>query len=481
MRRFITAILTIVVTAAAVADDGFEKFVKSIHQEFETFRSNIMSEYADFVANPWESFDETAPVPAPAPTPVPPIDYEPAPAPIEDRPVVIEEIVRPAPPTPQPVPVEPIEPEPVVTQRTLDFTYYGTADKVRLDTSALPSLRGSNERAVASFFDALSGMQGSNTLLQDCIDIRNERKLSDWAYLNMLIEIGRAAYPADANAAEMLTAFLFVRSGYQMRPAADPSGNLYLLFGTRHLIFNRCSFTVDGVSYYSAKELPSRLNICRAVFPGEKPLTLNVDTDQKFAADYGPAREISSRRYPEMSFKVSTNRNRMKFYDSYPSSCTNNEMMTRWALYARTPMDKKISDSLYPALREAVKGKSKREATEMILNLVQTAFPYGYDDQIWGGDRAFFPEETIHYPKSDCEDHAILFTRLVRDIVGLDCVLVYYPGHLAAGVALGDDAAGDWLELDGRRYTIADPTYVGAPLGRTMTGMDNSGATAIML
>ena len=37
---------------------------------------------------------------------------------------------------------------------------------------------------------------------------------------------------------------------------------------------------------------------------------------------------------------------------------------------------------------------------------------YGYDDEIWGKDRLFFADETIHYPFSDCEDRAILFSRL---------------------------------------------------------------------
>jgi hypothetical protein len=32
-----------------------------------------------------------------------------------------------------------------------------------------------------------------------------------------------------------------------------------------------------------------------------------------------------------------------------------------------------------------------------------------------------------------------------------------------------------------RRYTICDPTYINAPVGRTMPGMDNSEAQVIVL
>lgn len=96
------------------------------------------------------------------------------------------------------------------------------------------------------------------------------------------------------------------------------------------------------------------------------------------------------------------------------------------------------------------------------------------------GDRAFFAEETLFYPYCDCEDRFILFSRLVRDLLGLDVMLVYYPGHLATAVAFGEEVKGDCLLLDGRKFTVCDPTYIGAPVGRTMPGMDNAEATVIL-
>lgn len=136
---------------------------------------------------------------------------------------------------------------------------------------------------------------------------------------------------------------------------------------------------------------------------------------------------------------------------------------------------------LYPKLRAYVKGKSENEAVNIILNFVQTAFEYGYDDEIWGGDRPFFAEETIYYPYSDCEDRSILFSRLVRDIVGLDMVLIYYPGHLATAVKFNENVSGDYLVVDGKKYVVCDPTYVNARVGMTMPKMDNSTAIAVKL
>lgn len=106
------------------------------------------------------------------------------------------------------------------------------------------------------------------------------------------------------------------------------------------------------------------------------------------------------------------------------------------------------------------------EAVNKLLNWVQTAFVYEYDDKVWGHDRAFFSEETLYYPYCDCEDRAILFTRLVRDLLGLQTILVYYPGHLACAVCFTDKVAGDYILLDGKRFVITDPTYIGAPVGK---------------
>jgi hypothetical protein len=169
------------------------------------------------------------------------------------------------------------------------------------------------------------------------------------------------------------------------------------------------------------------------------------------------------------------------FFNDYPSSYIGNDATTRWAVYANTPLEKSIKESLYPTIKKAVTGLSERDAVNKILNFVQTAFIYKLDDEIWGGDRAFFASETLHYPYADCEDRSILFSRLVRDILGLDVVLIYYPGHLATAVAFTQEVYGDYLMHNNRKYIVCDPTYINAPLGRTMPGNNNQEARIIEL
>lgn len=485
------SLLSMVCCAAAIChaqklDTGksrseMDNFVQSITDDFNNFRRQSMEKFAEFVKNPWREFEETKPVPAPAPSPVPPVIMEEDKVkPVEEKPIVIEEVVEPINDAPQPQPVEPIEEVPVVSPSFLKFSFFGTGDKVRVNKANLPLLRNVDEHSVAAMMKELSKDEYDN-LIVDCLKIRESRKLSDWAYLQMLNIIANEAYPDRYNEAQLLMAYLYLQSGYKMRLASDGE-KLYMLFASKHLIYEKPSFAVDGESYYCIDELPNRLYICQSSFPNEKGLSLLVNGNQMLAYNGSDSRSISSEKYPSMKFDVAVNKNLMDFYSTYPTSTLDGNVMTRWAIYANTPMDTNISSTLYPKLKDLLKDKSELEATNMLLNLLQTGFKYEYDDKVWGCDRAFFPEESLYYPYCDCEDRAILLTRLVRDVLGLNCLLVYYPGHLAAAIEYSEDSVkGDCITLDGHKYIIADPTYINAPVGRSMPGMDNAAAKVIRL
>ena len=167
--------------------------------------------------------------------------------------------------------------------------------------------------------------------------------------------------------------------------------------------------------------------------------------------------------------------------------------MTRWAMYANSPMSDQICDQLYPQMKVKLAGLTEKQAVQELLwwihgsvdleGVIQspTCFLYRYDDDVWGGDRAFFAEETLFYPYCDCEDRSILLSRLVRDLLGLDVVLVYYPGHLAMGVCFNEDVKGDYVMLDGRKFIICDPTYIGSNVGETMPSVKDTSTTVILL
>ena len=104
-----------------------------------------------------------------------------------------------------------------------------------------------------------------------------------------------------------------------------------------------------------------------------------------------------------------------------------------------------------------------------------------FDEKVWGADRAFFPSESLFYPYCDCEDRSILLSRLVGDLLGLKSTLIYYPGHLAMAIHFNEPVKGDYVEYNGERFVVCDPTYIGAPIGMTMPDMDNAAAKLIVV
>ena len=192
-------------------------------------------------------------------------------------------------------------------------------------------------------------------------------------------------------------------------------------------------------------------------------------------------RSISSQRYSNIKIGSQVPENLIKFYNEYPTSAIDGNPMTRWAMYANTPLSETTKGCFYSSLNKEIGYLTKLEAAERLLNLVQTGLVYEYDDKVWGHDRAFFSEETLYYPYADCEDRSILFSRLVRDLLGLDVALIYYPGHLATAVCFNEDVPGDAMIRNGRKFIVCDPTYIGAPVGKQMPDLQYDKAQAIIL
>lgn len=463
--------------------DAYDQFKQQAEGKYETFREEANKTYVEFVRKAWEAYEAMPAVPMPKKEEVPPviIPKEELLKPIESTPIQIEEeVVRIPKLEPQPVPVAPIREQPIETGESVNFLFYGTPMSVRQDNKQMVQLKACTPNGVADAWEKLSGKEYDN-LIRDCLTLRIEHKLDDWAYVQMLERMAEACVGNKGNEATLLMAYVFCQSGYQMRLGME-NGRLHILFATRHTMYGMEFYRMNGKDYYMYGEQVNHLDICDVAYPKETALSLWLPQNMALANRPSEPRTLKSSRFPDMELTVRVNRNLIDFMNNYPTSEVGGNFMTRWAMYANKPLEAQLAEELLPILHQKLMGLSEQEATERLLNWVQTAFVYEYDDKVWGGDRAFFPEETLYYPYCDCEDRSILFTRLVRNLLGLKCVLIYYPGHLASAVHFtNDDVAGDYILLDGQRFVVCDPTYIGAPVGRTMPDMDNETAHVILL
>ena len=465
--------------------EEYEAFKRQAIQDYDDFRDRANAEYARYMRDAWAWYRGEKPLPAPTieepvvpPVILPEDDRGKTP---DERPMPFDEIVPAPAPVPEPQPISPIEEKPQPVEQWLHFVFYGTPCKVRFDAAESVLLNNIRENAVADMWERM--MTSCNNLLCDCLDLRNSMKLCDWAYVKLAETVANTIYGSGhSNEAVLLQSFILNQSGFKIHIARSDNHRLHMLLAADCDMYNYPYWKLNGEHYYLLDHSGvDGLNIFTRTFPEEQPMRLSIAQEQRFSGKLSSERTLQAERYPAVSATVVANMNLMDFYNEYPASYANNDPLTKWRFYAQVPLSRVAQERLYPALRAAISGKSERDAANMLINFVQTAFVYEYDDKVWGCDRAFFADETLYYPYSDCEDRSILFSRLVRDLLGLEVVLVYYPGHLATAVKFNEPIPGDYLSVDGTRYLVCDPTYIHAPIGLTMPDMDNSQAKVIML
>lgn len=462
-------------------NEEFETYRRKRNEEFEAYRRKRNEEFAAYLRQKWEVVNaqpvKTLPKEKEIPPVVLPIDNPPPTRSPKSLP--FDKVVKAPKPQPQPQPDYPFLEQPQQSEQQVAFRFFGTEGKVRIDRTKLLHLTSLKEKAISDAWSALSEKKYTN-LVYDCLDIREKANLCDWAYLKMVNEMATAVYGSWNNDAKLFAAFVFNQSGYKIKLARN-SSTLYVLYASEHIIFGFSHFLCDGTKYYLFDKPVGQVETYKDNYQGVKPLSLAINQEQQFALSATPPIERKSRKYPTVAISYNSNRNLLSFFDGYPQSMIGEDFCTQWSLYANVPMSRYMRDQVYPKLKAAISGKTELQAVEILLNWVQTGFDYEKDNIVWGRERVFFAEESLNYPYCDCEDRAILLTRIVRDLLGLKCILVYYPGHLAAAVRFNSQVSGDYIMLNGSRFVITDPAYINARVGMTMPDMDNSKASVILL
>lgn len=461
----------------------YDSFAADVSRKYESFRDKVNREYAEFMARPWQHVATIKPERRPAePKPLPIPEETPGerrPAPVAPQPVVVvTDTVPTVKPLPRPKPIE--EPKPLKRPAGIEpmaLTVYGADVKLSRPDLSGYRLTGNQSRDFADGWKKLSAAATDN-LLADCLKVREDLQLPDWHYLLLIERVASMLTAKDSNEKTLLTGYLLNQSGYDIRFARSSNdGRLHLLFNSPSTFYNRSRFRLDNGTYYAFTEPGGPVAVCDFRTPGESQLSAAIDRAPRLPYSPGQRREIKVGDGLELS--VTVNRNLIDLMGDYPDAAVGASPLTRWTAYASMPASEEIRRDIYPTLRRAVAGLNQYEAVDLLLKVAQK-FPYGYDSEIWGGERVFFMDESWHYPYSDCEDHAINFAHLVRDILGLEVCLVSYPNHLSAAVEITDGTAkGNIYRFQGKEYMSTDATYFGARAGSTMPAMVSAKASLI--
>lgn len=335
----------------------------------------------------------------------------------------------------------------------MDVNFYGNRLKLALDQNLCKPFTG--KLMESDFADYWLSMSSTNydDLLDQLLGWKEQLGLNDWGYY-MLLERCAEVFVKDENSRQLLIWFLMNKSGYSARVGYGGNEIAVLLPAVQDIFF--LSFIVkDGIRYYITRPINKSLYTYDKNFSGSDRCP-----DLRFSSSLNFSPKIQGKRivkYKGQEYTITYNQGVTAFFKDYPSTELN--------VYFETPLSATLKESIEENFRPVLQSMTQEKRVEWILGLLQQAFPYKTDEEQFGHEKYFFSEEMFLYPYSDCEDRAVLFSRLVDMLTGLPGIGLSYPGHVASAVKLPEEMRGDYVKYDRGLYTVCDPTYMGAGIG----------------
>jgi len=372
---------------------AYSDYTQEMQERYNHFRDSCNAAFADFLSRSWERFVASPDIPPPPSIePITPIVVEPDKKPTAD-PLPVDKVTPSPEPMPRPEPVVPVvppNPEMPEIKHAFSFSFYNTECKVRIDNSLRFSLSGVAEKDVAQAWTLLSGKQ-YDALLYDCLALRDQLNLCDWGYLQLLIVMSEKFFNKTSNEAVLLQMFLLTQSGYKVR-IARTDNRLALLVPFYQSVYRYSFLNIRGIRYYVInRDLQGKsFNICDQEFPKEQFFSWQT-RQPRLTEQLNQPKTFASIRYPEIQASIQTNQNLMDFYGDYPFTAEYN-------VYVSAGLSETVKRTLYPVLQNAIAGKTKTEAANILIDFCQTAFDYKTCAEQFGYERQFFADENFFFP-----------------------------------------------------------------------------------
>ena len=463
--------ITFAVTAISMSsyaqseDDSFLDFYKQRTAEFKDWRSKANAEFSEYLAAAWEEFlVQRGKVDPIGPVPEEPVYYNP-----EDA---VQSALHGFPvPGIMAVPAYPV-PVPAVaadydggTSVSVDF--FGIEERIPFLENMRLARIGATEQ------DASRGWQLlSDSDYMEAVDafnaMREKYSLSDWALYTAVKKYTDAVYIEEYVNEKVLTQmFLLNQMQYKARVGAS-GGSLILLLPFTGPIY-QVSYITDGdedfyiFSYTRLNSQDPLYTFSNDFSAADRKIDLVIDNQMVVDFDYYRLKTL-----PEWSamigedVRVPLNVPCVKFSLDYPQS----DLL----MYHKSAVDPALQKAVFTYVKYKILKDSmtSEEAVAFVLGLIQKGFEYKTDYEMFGRSKPLFVEESFYYGANNCKDRVLLFSWLVKDLLGMDVAMFCYKGHVACGVVFPEEVAGDSFTFEGRRYVMCDPTYIGAPIGATM-------------
>lgn len=298
----------------------------------------------------------------------------------------------------------------------------------------------------------------TSKLIAQFDSIAVQLQMDDMAWLILLNKFTQTAYKSQPAATQTLFkyAVLFQKNkdvilGY--------SAHGVTLYGRTNFEVDNCLFIKkNNKTYYdlsfSQFAVPAAEQEYTPVNDHQKklPLVMNMINPPAFHAI--KSKKVLPFEYDGFVyfFGARINQSLVDYYHDLPTISIN-------TVYLNYGLSADAQQSITKEIKRAVAEMPKAKALDFILKFTQTAIDYRKDKV----EKFAFPEEALVADYADCEDKAVLFATLVKEVLGMRSVALYYKDaeHINVAVESWNQNIEGNFTFNNNGYVVCEPSGKG--------------------
>ncbi len=486
--------LALLLSTSVLSAQNFEDFKRSQADSFKKYKDERDNAFKKYLTQQWEAYNAYKGTPLyeePKPKTIAParpekvksvgpkvsIQIKPVEH-VEPKPVQKFIVIEPVPVKPKTeepeiqtqkpiVVITPVQ-EPVkvkeaqkVIKKDIAFNFYGTLLGFDIPHGIKNAkFYPQNQKGISNFFDVAASSK-YNELISEISRVSKVMNLNDWGVYLLVFDISHRIF-SNENEIKLFSWFVFNKLGYAVKVGLAEK-HIVLMHYSKKIIYSTPNYNFANDKFYVianyGKGNVGQLYSYKQNYPGaDKALDLSIDTLPNFTSEMKTKTLIFEEYGNSYSIPFEYNQNLIDFMATYPQA--------DYETFFNAPLDGRTYKDIASSLKKYVDGKKISDAMNFVLHFVQNSFEYERDDQQFGREKVMFAQETLYFNKSDCEDRAILFSYLIKELFGISVEGVKYKDHMATALLV--PMQGDKVVNGNRELVVADPTYINASIGQSM-------------
>lgn len=365
----------------------------------------------------------------------------------------------------------PGEKEDNTPQDTIHVHFFGIqgAFTFPVNILSLDTLQPVNPKKIGRLYRQML-LTPTDQMITDLLNFKSKYNLNDWGFYLLLQEF-TGKLPLHMNNQRFLAWYMMQKCTYKVKLGyADDV--VHLMPAVEQEVYEVPRLYRNGQAYYIFNDdVKQMITYKDDYFNANYALDLNHTLPLYLPHAVDSVMLSFEYRDTMHHFTIHYNPQLVSYFKAYPR--------TELSVYFTTPVSGVFKESVGRQLAPLLKGMTKEEALDFILRFIRHTFSYETDMEQFGRERVLFPEELFALGKGDCEDRSNLFLFLVRELIGLDGIILSYDKHVCCAVEYNQPGRKGTISHHGKKYLVCDPTYENAPPGFMIPGYEKESVNII--